>query len=772
MEKNIFLTLLGLIVGILLYRFFNINIYFFYLLVLSGLVFFKKSRQARYFLLAGLIFFANVFFLRGNFQNYQVGSRLFLDGQVLELKVYEGSYKRILLKDKSREKFFVGGDNLDDLEPGDFVKGQIEIVERNDKKNFQMSSIDDYYIRENIVASGKNLSLKAYDKSAFLSSFKYQLIRKINDSIDSNLSEDSAAIVKKLVLADTSSLDEDLRDSYSRAGLSHLLAISGLHIYIIIFFLDFILKRLGMAYNSRFGLITAALVFYAYILDFTPSLTRALLMYFLKVLFEILKIKLSNISILALALLIILAFKPMALFDLALHLTFLSVLAIILIYPKLNPCRKSGLFGIFSLYLSVNIMILPLLIYNFNNFNVFSFISNLIVSPVIIFVLVLSYFAIILDLLLSFTFLYFIIDQLIASLNFYVALFLSNFDLYLKVFMPSLGLILSYYIILYLFFFRSKDEKIYAYKKLIFVLMAFVLAFNVSDLFYPKLSVGFFDVGQGDSAYMIYKDKYIQIDTGGTSYSDYNPGIEITAKAIEKRGIRKIDLLVLSHFDADHVLGAQRLIEDGLVKAVLINGPEEDNELYQDLVRTGVHIYYPKNKRLYLDKVFYLEFFNTGPRGFEDSNDRSLVVLANYMDKKILFTGDISKGVEEKLQGKIGPVNILKVSHHGSKTASSLDFLWETRPDFAIISADKNNPYGHPHQEVLENLEKVRAKLLQTSQEGEIVFEISDSISYTSARNPRLNLIVYERLGFFVIIFIASMYFVKLKEEDNELQRF
>ena len=85
-----------------------------------------------------------------------------------------------------------------------------------------------------------------------------------------------------------------------------------------------------------------------------------------------------------------------------------------------------------------------------------------------------------------------------------------------------------------------------------------------------SLTVGFFDVGQGDSSYLYYKGKYIQIDTGGTAFSSYNPGVEITKRAIKKRGINKIDLMILSHLDLDHVGGVKSLIESKMIDTIIL----------------------------------------------------------------------------------------------------------------------------------------------------------------------------------------------------------
>lgn len=771
MERNIFFTLLGLILATVIYNLFGINILFLYILLISIFTFINFDKSSKFLLLASLVVVINIFLGRAGAKFYEPETVLAIDGQVIDFKDYDQGYRRLLVKDQSKKKFYIAGRNLGDINRGDFVRAEVEITEISENKNFNLPSIKAYYQRENIWGSSKALAIEKYKNTKLLSSIKYKLTSKIDDSIEDNLSIENAPIVKKLVLADSSDLDEDTRQAYSDAGLSHLLAISGMHIYILIFCLDRILKKLNFSYNLRFIFLVTVLGFYAYILDFTPSVSRAILMYFLKGVFELTNKKVSNLSIVFISLVIILSLKPMAIFDLGLQLSYLSVLGILLLNPRLNPKNQAGIYGLFTIYASVNIMIFPILIYNFNNFNIFSFIINLLVSPVLMLILILSYMAIIFDLLFSLTFIYFLVDQTLTATNFYLQVFLSAFDFYLRLYQPSLEHVFLYYLSLSVLLKKSVHKKIYQYRAIGYLFFALAFTINFYNLLNPKLRLGFFDVGQGDSAYLSYKNTYIQIDTGGATFSSYNPGIEVTKKAIKKRGIRKIDLLILSHFDADHVLGSRSLIEEGLVKAVLVNAPEDDEPLYKDIVNTGVSIYYP-SERLIIDKDFYLEFLNTDISNSRESNDRSLVVLANFKGKKILFTGDIGENIEKKLMGQFGPVDILKVSHHGSKYSTTMDFLRETRPKYSIISVGTKNSYGHPDTTVLKNLSYINSKTIRTDQEGEIVFELGDGISYTTARSNKLSVSTFESWGFFAIIFIYSLYYIKEKEEANDLQRF
>lgn len=769
MEKNIYLTTLSLAIAIVVYYFFNINILLFYIALVACLSFAIKSKFTKYILLASFLLLITAVPRFYYFQDYKVGEQILINGRVLKVKEYENGYQKVLLKNENKNKIFIGFKNFEKIKEGDLLEGKVEIIDIISNRNFYFPSVEDYYKVNNISANSKALEIKKHEDKSILRQIKVFTREEILDSVNSNLSNESSQIIRKLILADTDYFDRELYDLYSNTGLAHLLAISGLHIFLLIFVLDFILKKLRISYEMRFLTIVMMLTLYAYILNFPASLSRALLMYFLSNLFDISRVKISKTAILSLSMLIILTIKPFSLFEIGFQLSYLSVLGILVFSDRFFNSKGELFSRLFYVYLSVNLMIFPILVINFNNFNLFSFFTNILVTPIISLILILSYIAVLLDILFNFSFIYLFMDNIIKATNFYLYIFLKNFNYCLSVFMPNYIFVFLYYLFLFIAFFKRGKIYFYRYRKEIaFVALVFVVL-NFQFNLKPKLTVGFYDVGQGDSCYLIYKDNYIQIDTGGTIYSSYNPGEEVTAKAIIKRGINKIDLLILSHFDADHIMGTPKLIDYGLVDAILINRREEGNLVYKKIIDEDVSLFYPNNKNLLIDKDLSLEFFNANPSEFTSSNDSSLVVLVKYKNKKILFTGDITSKVEEDIKDKIGKIDILKVSHHGSDKSSSLNFLYTVRPEYSVISVGKNNSFGHPTKIVLDNLNTIKSKILRTDIEGEIVFEIGEDISYKSYKESKNNFDNYTMLIFSVIIYLEFIYCIKTKEEFYEL---
>ena len=183
-------------------------------------------------------------------------------------------------------------------------------------------------------------------------------------------------------------------------------------------------------------------------------------------------------------------------------------------------------------------------------------------------------------------------------------------------------------------------------------------------------------------------------------------------------GIRKIDYLFLSHGDNDHIGYAKDLIDNFKVKNTIINNGSIN--YYEESIN-GLKM--DKNS-LKIDNV---EIISLNNKIYDNENDNSLVLLVIVDDIKILFMGDASIKIEEELIKKynLNNIDILKVGHHGSSTSSSKQFINKTNPKYSIISVGKNNKYGHPNKEVLDNLNE--SKIYRTDQDGSIMFKINNN---------------------------------------------
>ena len=779
MEKKLTFLTIGIIIGILInyYLFPEMNLII--LLVLFLLFQKYKSAEINFTGLGLLIIIVSLLVHNYNYFTFDSGMELQIEGKVVKTYTRYDDYQRIEVKSniingrKNTLLFSVATISDVNFSYGDRVEFRGVVEERRGNKNFGLTDINELQKIMRISNSLITRDIVNMGSDSKLVFFRNNVVNYIIELFDENLSPENSGILKKLILADSKSIKVDLNELYSETGISHLLAISGLHIMIIISLLNNILSRLGLGYNIKFAITSLFLISYGYILGFPPSVSRAMLMYFILIVSEYLEIKISNKIIVLFAAVILLVINPHWLFDIGFQLSFGAVIGIAFLKERLFPMTTSELLSGIQIYTTVNIAIFPILAMHFNNFNLLSLITNLLMTPVVTVVLILGYLSVILSLVLTSIsyYIFTVIDFILEAFNFYLTYTLEYFSLPLRVKYPSLISVVIYYIVILILLSSTFKRKIYKYRKIFAIYMVMTLVTYAILISSNSLTVGFFDVGQGDSSYLYYKGKYIQIDTGGTAFSSYNPGVEITKRAIKKRGINKIDLMILSHLDLDHVGGVKSMLESKMIDTIILGESERASDIYLDIM--GGHedkiITLNENSKLDIDEDLAIRFLNVGTNSL-NSNDNSLVCLVQYKDNKILYTGDIGKVVEQLLISDIGNVDILKVSHHGSASSTSIEFLNIARPKYSVISVGKNS-YGHPYTGVLENLKSVKSNILRTDIEGEIIFSIGDNISYYSYSDRRIDVfsIIYFTVS--VIIGLIITTYISNKGEKYELQR-
>jgi competence protein ComEC len=269
-------------------------------------------------------------------------------------------------------------------------------------------------------------------------------------------------------------------------------------------------------------------------------------------------------------------------------------------------------------------------------------------------------------------------------------------------------------------------------RKFLFLILGFLVISNliawlvVFDLAKAQfLEVNFFDVGQGDTVFIETPQRHRILIDGG-------PGSIILEKLSKEMSFwdRTIDLIILTHPEADHLSGLNEVLKRYKVENILWTGVVRDTAEYKEwlklinegkakifLAKTGQKI---STRNILVELLFPFE--NLEGEEFKDSNNTSIVGKLVFGDISFLFTGDIYKEVEKELidRGVDVDSDILKISHHGSKTSTSEEFLKEVSPEIAIISVGKNNSYKHPHQEVLEVLSKYGINVLRTDEQGDI----------------------------------------------------
>ncbi|AKM83750.1 MAG: Metallo-beta-lactamase domain protein [Candidatus Campbellbacteria bacterium GW2011_GWD1_35_49] len=248
------------------------------------------------------------------------------------------------------------------------------------------------------------------------------------------------------------------------------------------------------------------------------------------------------------------------------------------------------------------------------------------------------------------------------------------------------------------------------------------------------LKVAFFDVGQGDAIFIKSPNgKQVLIDGGSNRAVMRNLG------RVMPFYDRSIDIVIMTHPDADHLGGLLPVLKDYDVDLVMESGVETDSEIYLEYKRIveekGIKsILARQGQTINLGNDAYLSvLFPVSDTSDFETNTASVILKLVYGESSFLFTGDSPQVIEKYLAGFFGnelDIDVLKLGHHGSKTSNSELFLGITSPEYVVASVEKDNRYGHPHKEVLDLLEKLNLDLLRTDESGMIVFESDGGTEY------------------------------------------
>lgn len=527
--------------------------------------------------------------------------------------------------------------------------------------------------------------------------------------------------IKAFVLGIKDDIDPDVFNSYQNNGVTHLFAISGMHIGLLSAIILKLLKKMRINEEKSYFLVILLLGGYGFLVGFPASILRAFLLFSLITINKIYRLQIPTINLLILAVVIAIIINPFIIYDIGFLYSVSTSAGLILAHKFINS--GNYWWQLLKISFIANLCSMPITINNFYSINLFSLFNNLIIVPlisIIIYPLTLLTFCLpFMDVILHFFIL--ILET--------VSMILSQVKIFTFV-IPKWPIIVVfiYYCMVWLFI---KNNKM----KYILMIILLTWLYNLILNFDSNSYVYYLDVGQGDSSLIIssYRNDVILIDTGGKIIMEQKEWtkskkefhlIDNTITFIKSFGIDHIDKLVLSHGDYDHMGEAINLVDNFRVENVIFNCGE-----YNDLEKKLIDIldrkqikYYSCIKELNVDK-YKLEFLNTGT--YDDENDNSNVIYFNYNNYKFLFMGDASVEREKDILKKFNLSNIdfLKVGHHGSNTSSSEEFINQINPKYSLISVGKNNRYGHPKESVLDILKD--SKVYRTDKDGSIEIKLN-----------------------------------------------
>ncbi len=564
--------------------------------------------------------------------------------------------------------------------------------------------------------------------------------------LESNFSEISDPLAKALLLGFKQDLDRETKKAFSRAGLSHIMAVSGLHVgFIVAPFWIIIpyIRRLKFGREIGLFIIISSLLIYAGLTGFTASVMRASVTATFLTFGKLFNKSPNSINLTAAAAIFLLFVDPSDLFNIGFQLSFSAVFIILLILPviqnyfpywfRVKWYAKPLMVIIVSIVVQFGLY--PLQVYYFGEISIISPISNALFVPLLGFLIPLALLGTILSPIFPF------VGSLLSTPLDYMLLLMHQFVLKAATMDWAWHEIKSFQILLFPFWvalilsIASFKIPSIRWKLLIacFSIFSLLQVQNLIEKHSPNhITLTYFDVGQGDAALIQTPNgKNVLVDTG-IWRPNSNSASSILLPYFDEVGITKLDAIFLSHPHADHIGGILELITAIEIDTIYNSGYEYESILYHNYhalaKKNGVPI---KSLRAgdqpKIDpSILFLVLAPEGGIFNSDPNQHSLVLEVIHGDSEFLFMGDAGESQEERIlenYSELVNTDVLKVGHHGSKTSSGNDLISVTSPDFSIISLAERNRFNHPHPEAIQRILESTTELLYTSRDRAIILK-------------------------------------------------
>ena len=577
---------------------------------------------------------------------------------------------------------------------------------------------------------------------------------------------ENGGIIQGILLGNKNDINDDIKSLYQMNGISHILAISGLHISLIGLFVYSLIRKKLKFIPAAFFSISIILLF-SMMTGFGVATVRATIMFIMNIAGEVLGRKNDRINAIALAFLLIVCSNPMVIINSGFQMSFAIIGANFVwkITEKFMDI-KGKRWSAFGFSLCITIVMNPIIAWNYYQIPMYSVLLNLIIVPLMGIVIASGFVG------LYSSYLFVIIGKitilpacLIIKLYGLLCTIVEHIPFYNMICgKPNIFVVIVYYctiagmcIGMKIYLKKSEDKeskkiipktgqiveskkskkakkrKIFI-KKIIFVFGSFIIiTISLFVHIFTGFEVNFLDVGQGDGIAIRTHDAFITVDGGSSDVK--NVGKYRIIPFIKYKGIREIDYAIISHLDNDHVSGVRELLEQSdnggikvrnIVLPKLLNKDDEYVEMEKLAHAMGVEVLYLKNGDSIEAGPLKIKCINPDIKNqMDDRNDNSTVLDVKYKNFSMLLTGDISSEVENNIEKNLAQkYTVLKVPHHGSRFSSSEKLLSKVSPKYSVISCGEGNSYGHPHIETIDRLNMHNTEILRTDLIGEIDFRM------------------------------------------------
>lgn len=689
------------------------------------------------------------------------GIYYYLENAYVSGKNNQISNVNIILYVKDEKIEGITGEMIDTYAKYDSYKSARNKGGFNERKYYYELGIAGRFIKENddetFIISKRDIVITGL----------YRLKCHCINILDKITSAKYSGIYKGILLGDKSDIESDTRSLYKMAGISHLLAISGLHISLIGYFVYRTLRKIMGLYPS--GILTFTIILcYGNMIGENISAKRAIIMFGVSLLAKLIGRTYDILSALTLAFIIIIYTNPLAIFNSGMLLSFGAILGIILLHTPLMRFIKinNKLISSFLASEMINTIIRPISAYFYYEISMYSSVINIIIIPFMGIIVVCGILGIIIGSVSVHlgSFVIWIGCRVLQFYDFVCRLFLKMPYATRIVGIPGnlrlviyFGLLIIAVIILHIYLnrndeiynndnecnivncgeidtFKVRNIKRISVCMVLILLNVILLSNNVKGV-----RINMLDVGQGDSICINNAGNTLLVDAGSSSEKDITKYTILPF--LKASGIECVDYLIMTHSDMDHINGMNDLMEykyngRNYVKNIIVPKINETvvDKNYKNIISKAEK---EKINVIYLGKGDIIQMKGLQIRCLWPEDDRKLdkndLSLTFYLsvsesDFRMLFTGDLGMEGEKMLikSGISDKVNVLKTGHHGSNNSSSAEFLKVLLPEVSIISCGVNNRYGHPGQDALKRLKNIASDIYVTKDTGEIDIHVNE----------------------------------------------
>lgn len=566
------------------------------------------------------------------------------------------------------------------------------------------------------------------------------LRQKLIQAMGEIATEDTRGSLQAMILGEKGMLDEETKSLYQVGGLSHILAISGLHVSLLGMALYEVLLRIGGVKVAVLATIIFIIV-YGILTNFSVSTNRAVVMMMIMLLARIFGKTYDLLSAVSLSAILILIKEPMQIYQSGFLLSYGAVIGVGVVNPYIQQVIRrehqreaiAKVVESIGFFIAIQLATLPILLFSYYQIPTYAILLNLLILPFMSLVVILG-----------------LLGAVVGCVSLPVGMFVISGAVYILQVTrkacelvnqlpmayvvtgkPSGGVIVCYVILICLgILFLHKEIRM----GVVWIGLAVVLLMLPTKT--TELTITMLDVGQGDGIFIENVTGTTYLIDGGSS-DVKQVGKYRLLPFVKARGHSRIDYILVSHGDSDHISGVLELLEAAKMNEIEIGtlllpdtplAKESCEELLELAKEVGSAVVYMKQGDGIVDGELKFQCLHpTYDYVTESENDASMVLKVVYGQFSMLFTGDMEAGAEERLlryssqeQQELQKYDVLKVAHHGSKYSTTTAFLERIRPTLALISAGKKNRYGHPHQETLERIDNSDCQVIETKESGAI----------------------------------------------------